>query len=97
MHCSPRFRRGEVNGDGDVDISDGIRLLFFLFGGAREPACLDAADADDSGKLELTDAIFSFLYLFSGGPAPPVPGPSACGRDATDDDLGCATVPGNCP
>ncbi|MBI4604340.1 MAG: hypothetical protein HY721_20465 [Planctomycetes bacterium] len=86
-----------MNGDGEVDISDGIRLLLFLFGGAPGPGCIDAADADDSGKLEVTDAIFSFLYLFSGGPAPPVPGPSACGRDPTEDELGCATVPEGCP
>ena len=56
---------------------------------------LDAADADDSGELNLSDAVWIFRYLFLGGDAPPDPGPATCGEDPTDDDLGCVT-PG-CP
>ena len=86
----PRFRRGEANGDGAVDISDPVTVLQFLFVGGAEPSCLDAADADDSGVLDITDAIRLFGFLFLGGSAPPEPGPAACGRDPTDDALGCA-------
>jgi hypothetical protein len=34
-------------------------------------ACLDAGDADDNEKLEITDAIFTLNFLFTGGRAPP--------------------------
>jgi hypothetical protein len=44
---------------------------------------MDAADADDSGALDLTDAIFVLGYLFQGGSTPPAPGPKTCGPDTT--------------
>ncbi|MBI4603551.1 MAG: FG-GAP repeat protein, partial [Planctomycetes bacterium] len=92
----PHFRRGAVRGEERPDISDAIRLLGYLFLGAATPACLDAADADDSGSLELTDAVRILGYLFLGGEAPPAPGPLECGPDPTQDDLGCATSTRGC-
>jgi hypothetical protein len=91
-----RFRRGAVRGMETLDISDGIRLLDYLFRGGPEPPCLDAADADDSGVLELTDAVRIFGYLFLGADAPPPPGPLDCGVDPTDDGLGCAVPSAGC-
>ena len=87
--CEAGFRRGDSNGDGRHDISDGVATLQFLFLGTRELDCHEAADADDSGKLELTDAVFSFSFLFSGTEPPPYPGPDACGADPSIDDLTC--------
>ncbi|MBI4607255.1 MAG: hypothetical protein HY721_35265, partial [Planctomycetes bacterium] len=60
--------------------------LGYLFLGRDAPGCLDAADADDSGVLELTDAVFLFSHLFLGGPAPPAPGAEACGPDPTAEE-----------
>lgn len=87
----PAFRRGDSNEDGNVDLSDGVWTLTYLFLSGREPPCKDAADANDNGGLDLTDAVHTFNYLFAGGPAPPEPGVEACGIDATpEDSLGCA-------
>jgi len=61
------FVRGDANGDSRVDISDAISVLGFLFLGDSEPACMDGADADDSGDLLITDAIAILGQLFSGG------------------------------
>jgi len=47
--------------------------------------CSDAADSNDSGALDLADAIYVFNYLFVGGALPPAPGLS-CGVDPTDTD-----------
>jgi len=75
-----RFRRGDANADGTIDISDGVRDLVWLFAlGGLEPECLDAADADANLQIELTDAVYIFTYLFLGGIQPPEPGPNACG------------------
>src|SRR5262245_44138590 len=41
-----RFRRGDVNSDGMVDISDPITELDFLFLGGGKIGCPDAADAN---------------------------------------------------
>jgi glucose/arabinose dehydrogenase len=90
----PQFRRGDANGDAKIDISDGVRILVFLFvDAATELGCEDAADADDGGGIEMTDAVYTFNFLFSGGQD--IPEPTACGRDASEDALGCALYP--CP
>ena len=62
-------------------------LLRHLFQSA-EINCDDAADADDSGELAITDAIFSLNYLFLSGDAPPFP-LTHCSRDLTEDALDC--------
>ena len=82
-----RFRRGDVDADGRVLLSDAVRVLEALFLAAASPACLDAGDADDDGRLALTDAIVVLAYLFQGGTAPPAPGPQTCGSDPTTDEL----------
>jgi hypothetical protein len=87
------FRRGEVNGDGILDVSDPIALLFHVFLGERTAYyCREAMDADDNGRVEISDATFILQYLFLGGPEPGVPG-RPCGVDPTPDDLGCESEP----
>ncbi|MBI4604716.1 MAG: VCBS repeat-containing protein [Planctomycetes bacterium] len=88
------FRRGEANGDGAVDLSDGVFTLLYLFAGGRSPACRKAADAGDGGAVELTDASFLLNFLFLGGRPPQVPFP-ACGTDPTGDAFSCE-APGGC-
>jgi hypothetical protein len=89
-----QLRRGDANADGEVDISDGARILNTLFLGDAPFACLDAADSNDSGVVDMSDAVRIFEYLFLGGTAPPPPGPVDCGPDATDDDaIDCASYP----
>src|SRR6185503_12294969 len=82
------FIRGEVVQDLDRDLSDVLGILGYLFLGQGEPACLEAADVDDSGEVDLSDAVNLLNYLFLGGSPPPPPFP-ACGPDPTPDALGC--------
>ena len=95
------FVRGDSDSNGTIELTDGIRILGFLFQGLASPTCMDAADSDDNGALELTDAVRIFGWLFSGGPPPlpPTPdtgGPEDCDVDPTDDGLGCETQSGVC-
>jgi hypothetical protein len=100
--CEGGFHRGDVNGDGPTDISDGIAVLWSLFASAGPPRCLDAADANDDGALDVSDAIFLLDYLFTGARPPPDPGPApaACGLDpgargaGRSPSLGCETYDG---
>lgn len=93
--AGPQFRRGDTNGDGARDVTDGVVTLGFLFLGQEEPPCMDAADANDTGKVDIGDAIFTFGYLFLGGD--PIPPPlESCGEDPTDDPLDCADPPSDC-
>jgi len=102
------FVRGDVNGDGQIWIDDAMALGSFLGGPSANPSsaggqawlsgfdCLDAADADDDGRLSHLDAMKIYLYVFASWQ--PLPAPSAssynyiasdCGEDLTGDSLGC--------
>ena len=69
-------------------------VLGYLFLGTQAPGCLDSADTDDSGTLEITDAVAILEFLFSGSAVPPPPGPLECGSDPSPDDLSCSRFPG---
>jgi hypothetical protein len=85
-----RFRRGDSNADGKVDISDAVRIFMHLFLGAAEPACLDSADTNDDGWVDISDGILILKDFFRPGTAISAPGPLDCGVDPTGDALSCA-------
>lgn len=90
-----RFRRGDADGNGTVNLTDAVFTLNALFQGGPQSACQDASDADDNGLLNLTDPVFTLNYLFRGsGLPPPPPGPTELGADPTEDPLTCAVYPG---
>ncbi len=82
------FRRGDLDGDGELFISDAIHGLDALFGDATL-ACEDAADTNDDSVVDLADMVFLVTYLFIDGDAPPAPGPTSCRCDPTPDLLDC--------
>lgn len=88
------FIRGDSNTDGEVDISDPIFTLGFLFlGNPTDLDCMDAADFNDDGDVDVSDAICILEFRFLGFCFPPPP-VLQCGSDLTgDDDLGCALYP----
>jgi hypothetical protein len=88
----PNFLRGDADGDGVRNITDGVFVLNYLFIGGKTPPCLDAADTNDSGDLNITDGVFILNFLFLGGRAPPSPFID-CGEDPTPDLLDCAVPP----
>jgi hypothetical protein len=92
--ASHAFRRGDVNVDGVLNLTDSIFLLNYLFLFARDsrPPCLKSGDANDDGALNLVDPIYLLSFLFREGPAPAVPG-TVCGEDPTADRLSCEAYP----
>jgi hypothetical protein len=86
------FRRADSNADATLDISDPVATLGFLFLGTEDLPCLDAADVDDSGAVDISDAIYSSTFQFLGGPPPEEPF-GACGMGLTIDDLTCLSYP----
>jgi hypothetical protein len=86
------FIRGDVNGDSNIDLSDPISVLAYLFQGQGEPGCLEAANTNGDATVDLSDAIYLLSYLFSGGFEPPPPF-QECEHDPGGD---AACVVSNC-
>ncbi len=90
----PRFRRGDCNDDGDVDIADATCALNWLFAGGAVPGCLAALNTDGDDKVDIADPVFLLNFLFAGGPRLSAPFPD-CGPGMlpADAELGCANPP----
>jgi len=92
-----RFRRGDADASGHLNVADAVAILLHLFGGKPSlPECPDASDLDDGGVIDLGDAVLLLRYLFLQGSAPPAPGPAECGPDPTADTLGTCAAPRAC-
>ena len=83
-----RFLRGDVAVDGRLDVTDALSLLNFLFQRGPPPRCRKGADADDNGKLHLSDAI-AILLAVSGRAGPLDLLERDCAEDPTPDALDC--------
>lgn len=84
------FERGDVDRSGNLNITDAVAILQFLFAlPAPGGFCADSADVDDDGRVAVTDAIRLLQHLYRGGPPPEEPRPGNPGPDPTPDDLGC--------
>lgn len=88
VDVNDRFSRGDVNRDANLDITDAVSTLLYLFVEEGTPFCRDAADFDDNGHLDIGDAVGLLEYLYLGGTAPSAPFP-AIGTDSTADALTC--------
>lgn len=85
---APLFKRGDSNADGQLNITDAVAILEFLFSGGATPSCLDVADANDDGAANIADPVSLLGYLFGGAGAPAAPF-EECGADPTEDGLTC--------
>lgn len=95
MPEAPIFHRGDTDGNGMIDLTDGVVTLNILFAGAEDIDCKEAQDFNNDSLINLTDAVATFSFLFSGGAPPEAPGPTTqpCGPDpdapGSPQDLGC--------
>jgi hypothetical protein len=85
------FIRADANSDAEIEMSDAILTLRYLYVPGTDPLrCQDAGDSDDNGAVEMSDAVYTLRYLYvPGALEPPLPGPVDCGPDPTEDDLDC--------
>ena len=94
---APVFKRGDTDGDGELLITDAVRILNYLFLGGDLISCLEAANFDNSESVDISDGIHVLTYLFRGGP-PPAPPSGSCGPDPDPaggaGNLGCEEYPG---
>ena len=69
---------GDVNADGQVDMSDAIYMLDFLYSGGPSPkplkcepfATVHNGDVNGDSNLDISDPIYILTWEFLGGPGP---------------------------
>ena len=71
---STGFKRGDYDADGCVDKDDSDLLTDFIFRGAAPRRCLETADTNDDGIIDIRDIVFLMRYLEEDD-APPLPRP----------------------
>ncbi|MCZ6795589.1 MAG: hypothetical protein O7J95_18450, partial [Planctomycetota bacterium] len=85
---APTFLRGDSDANGrSLEVSDAIHTASYLLDDRQpvELVCLDAADANDSGTVDISDVIFTLRYHYRGdAPSSAFPG---CDSDPTSDAL----------
>src|SRR4029078_13290281 len=59
--------KGDVNGDGNVDVTDVFQLINFLFAGGTAP--IGDADVNADGKTDVVDVFYLRNFLYGGGAA----------------------------
>ncbi|MBR4829448.1 MAG: hypothetical protein IKZ92_06575, partial [Muribaculaceae bacterium] len=62
----PSFTRGDVNGDGSVNIADVTALIDYLLSGNASGVNVSAADCDQNGGVSISDVTALIDYLLSG-------------------------------
>jgi len=82
----PRYLRSDSNQDAATDLADPIHTLDWLFRGAPQPPCLEAANSNGDNQVDLADVIYSLNYQFRGLTPPPFPFPACNPAPAP---LGC--------
>jgi len=62
---------GNVNGEGEIDISDLVYLVTYMFGGGPDPIPYESGDVNCSGdQIDIADLVALVDYMFGGGPDP---------------------------
>ncbi|MDH3892256.1 MAG: PKD domain-containing protein [candidate division Zixibacteria bacterium] len=79
VHIQCCVVRGNVDDDagGNIDISDLVYLVDFMFTGGPPPPCPEAGNVDGSidGTIDISDLVYLVDFMFTGGPPPPTCAP----------------------
>jgi hypothetical protein len=67
---APLYLAGDATGDWNVDISDVVYLLNYLFVHGPAPDPFGAGDATCDGVVDVSDVVYLLNYLFARGPSP---------------------------
>jgi hypothetical protein len=61
---------GDANGDGNINVSDVVYLINYLFIGGPAPDPIARGDVNRDNFVNVTDVVYLINYLFIGGPSP---------------------------
>ncbi len=66
----PDYLCGDANGDGDVNVSDAVWIINYVFVNGDPPDPLQAGEVNCDGSVNVSDAVWIINYVFVSGYAP---------------------------
>ncbi|MGB2697880.1 MAG: C25 family cysteine peptidase [Candidatus Zixiibacteriota bacterium] len=70
VKVGPLYASGDADGDEEINITDVVFLVNYLFRDGMAPSPLLSGDANGSMEVDIADAVYLVNYLFKGGPPP---------------------------
>jgi Peptidase family M28/Dockerin type I domain len=61
---------GDANSDGEINVSDAVWIVNYVFVGGDPPDPLEAGEANCDGSVNVSDAVWIINYVFLGGHEP---------------------------
>ncbi len=61
---------GDINASAQIDISDAVYLIQYIFDNGAPPLDDAGGDLNCNGQTDITDAVYMINYIFASGPAP---------------------------
>ncbi len=61
---------GDANGDEDVNVSDAVYIINYIFAGGNPPDPMEAGDVNCDAVVNVSDAVWIINYVFAGGKIP---------------------------
>jgi hypothetical protein len=66
----PAYICGDASGDDELNISDAVYIINYIFISGPEPDPIEAADSNCDGTCNISDAVIIINYIFIGGVPP---------------------------
>jgi agmatine/peptidylarginine deiminase len=66
----PQYICGDADGSGEVNVSDAVAIINYIFVGGDPPDPLESGDTNCDGEVNVSDAVLIINYIFVGGNAP---------------------------
>jgi len=66
----PPYICGDANGDDDVNVSDAVYIINYVFVGSESPDPLESSDCNCDGTCNISDAVWIINYVFVAGDEP---------------------------
>jgi hypothetical protein len=64
------YEPGDANGDGNVNVSDAVYVLAYVFAAGPVPEPYSSADTDCNRVVNVSDTVFLINYVFGEGQPP---------------------------
>lgn len=64
------FTFGDANADENINISDAVYLIAYIFTGGQPPDPLGRGELNCDGSVNISDVVYLIAYIFAGGPPP---------------------------